>query len=133
MEKPATVDEYIASFPPEIQRVLQEIRRTIRAAAPEAEEVISYQMPAFKQNGVLVYYAAFKDHVSLFPTGSGVEVFKDELAPYRTSKGTVQFPLDKPLPIDLIKRIIEFRVKENLSRTGKKGHPRKKSVSSRNP
>ena len=128
MQEHVSVDEYISSFPSDIQRVLQEIRRTIRSAAPEAEEVISYQMPAFKLNGVLVYYAAFNDHVSLFPTGSGIKAFKDELASYKTSKGTVQFPLDKPLPLDLIKRIVEFRVKEDREKATPKGHRRAKGA-----
>ncbi len=124
MKKPASVDEYNQSFPEEIQALLQEVRQTIRSAAPQAEEGISYQMPAFKLNGILVYYAAFKDHISLFPTASGIEAFKDELAGYQTSKGTIQFPLDKPLPLDLIRRIVQFRVKESLERSSQK-HGRK--------
>ena len=124
MEKHAAVDKYIRSFPPDVQRTLQQIRQTIRSAAPEAEETISYQMSAFKLNGVLVYYAAFKDHVSLFPTGSGIEAFKAELASYKTSKGTVQFPLDKPVPLDLVRRIVELRVKEDREKAAPKGHRR---------
>jgi uncharacterized protein YdhG (YjbR/CyaY superfamily) len=108
-----TIDQYIATFPPNIQTILQQIRQTIHEAAPEAEQTISYQMPAFKQNGVLVYFAAFKDHISFFPTGSGVEAFKDKLSSYKTSKGTIQFPLDKPVPLDLVKEIVRFRVSEN--------------------
>ena len=110
-----TIDEYIAIFPKNIQATLQEMRQGVKEAAPQAEEVISYQMPAFKQNGILVYFAALKNHISFFPTSSGVAAFKEELAGCVTSKGTVQFPLDKPLPIELVKRIVRFRVKENLS------------------
>ncbi len=124
MNKPASVDEYIQSFPSDIQAILQEVRQVIRSAAPQAEEGISYQMPAFKLNGILVYYAAFKDHISLFPTASGVEAFKDEVTGYQTSKGTIQFPLDRPLPLDLIRRIVQFRVKESLERSSQK-HGRK--------
>ncbi len=124
MNKPASVDEYIQSFPKEIQAILEEVRQVIRSAAPQAEEGISYQMPAFKLNGILVYYAAFKDHISLFPTASGVEAFKDEVTGYQTSKGTIQFPLDRPLPLDLIRRIVQFRVKESLERSSQK-HGRK--------
>jgi uncharacterized protein YdhG (YjbR/CyaY superfamily) len=113
---PKDIDEYIARFPPEIQRLLTNIRVTVRAAAPEAQETISYQMPAFALNGILVYFAAFKNHIGFFPTGAGVEAFKDELAAYATSKGTVRFPLDKPIPFDLISRIVTLRVKQNQER-----------------
>ncbi len=112
-----TIDEYIATFPPNIQAILQQIRQTIHETAHNAEETISYQMPAFKQNGVLVYFAAFKDHIGFFPTGSGVEAFKDKLSAYKTSKGTIQFRLDKPVPLDLIKEIVQFRVNENQKKT----------------
>jgi uncharacterized protein YdhG (YjbR/CyaY superfamily) len=115
-KQPKTIDEYIKSFPPDVQDILQKIRRTIRTAAPEAEETISYQIPAFKQNGILVYFAAFKKHVGFFPTSSGINAFQKDLAPYKTSKGTVQFPLEKPIPYDLIKKIVMFRVKENLEK-----------------
>jgi uncharacterized protein YdhG (YjbR/CyaY superfamily) len=110
------VDEYIKTFPKDIQTILEEMRQTIREAAPEAEETISYQMPVFKQKGVLVWYAAFKDHIGFFPTALGVEAFKDELSGYAISKGTIQFPLDKPIPIDLMKRIVKFRLKQNLEK-----------------
>jgi uncharacterized protein YdhG (YjbR/CyaY superfamily) len=103
-----TIDEYIATFPPNIQAILQQIRATIHKAAPDAEETISYQMPAFKQNGVLVYFAAFKNHIGFFPTAQGIEAFKDKLAAYKTSKGTVRFPYDKPLPLDLIAEIARW-------------------------
>lgn len=111
-----TIDEYIATFPPNIQTLLQQIRATIHKAAPEAEETISYNMPAFKQNGVLVYFAAFKNHIGFFPTAQGVEAFKDKLAAYKTSKGTIQFPLDQPLPLELIDEIVRLRVKTNTSK-----------------
>jgi uncharacterized protein YdhG (YjbR/CyaY superfamily) len=111
-ETPTNIDEYIAAQPKEVQPLLQKIRATINESAPQAKETISYQMPAFKQNGILVYFAAFKDHISFFPTGSAVEAFKDRLSAYKTSKGTIQLPLDEPLPLDLIKEIVLFRVKE---------------------
>jgi uncharacterized protein YdhG (YjbR/CyaY superfamily) len=107
------IDEYIAGFPENIQDILQNLRRVIHEAAPEAQETISYGMPAFRQNGILVYFAAFKDHVGFFPTSSGVSAFTRELAAYDTAKGTVRFPLDKPLPVNLIKKIVKFRVQEN--------------------
>jgi uncharacterized protein YdhG (YjbR/CyaY superfamily) len=111
-----TVDEYIESFPKEIQATLRELRQAIKEAAPQAEETISYQMPAFKQNGILVYFAAFKKHIGFFPTASGVEAFKDKLSAYETSKGTIRFPTDQPLPLELVKEIVRFRVKENLDK-----------------
>lgn len=92
------------------------MRKIIREAAPEAEEKIAYRMPAYAQNGPLVYFAAFKDHISLFPAGSPMESFPEDLSVYRTSKGTLQFPLDKPLPYDLIRKIVRFRVAENLKK-----------------
>ncbi len=111
-----TIDEYIEFFPKEIQATLRDLRQAIREAAPQAEEAISYQMPAFKQNGILVYFAAFKSHIGFFPTSSGVEAFKEKLSAYETSKGTVRFPIDKPLPLELVKEIVRFRVKENLDK-----------------
>ena len=108
-----TIDEYIETFPTDIQSILEEIRQTIREAAPEAVEAISYQMPTFKLNGNLVHFAAHKNHIGFYPTPSGVEAFKKELAPYKSSKGSVQFPLDKPIPFDLVKKIVIVRVKEN--------------------
>jgi uncharacterized protein YdhG (YjbR/CyaY superfamily) len=115
---PTSIDDYISRFPPEIQTKLQELRNTIHAAAPEAVETISYQMPAFEQNGVLVYFAAFKNHLSFFPTGSGRAAFGKELEKYPGGKGTVQFPLDSPLPLELITRIVKFRVEENKKKKG---------------
>jgi len=116
----STIDEYIAAFPKDIQEKLEKLRQTIRKAAPEAEEVISYQMPALKLHGILVYFAAFKNHIGFFPTASGVEAFKEELASYETTKGTVRFPLYRPLPLPLIGKIVRFRAKENLQRDLKK-------------
>jgi uncharacterized protein YdhG (YjbR/CyaY superfamily) len=113
---PKDIDEYIAGFPPEIQDKLQKIRTTIGKAAPKAEEKISYQIPAFAQCGNLVYFGAFKTHISFFPTSSATREFKEELSSYATSKGTVQFPLDKPIPLGLISRIVKFRLKENLAK-----------------
>lgn len=113
---PANIDEYIAAQPREVQPLLQKIRVAIHEAAPEAQETISYQMPAFKQNGTLVYFAAFKDHISFFPTGSGVEAFKDRVSAYKTGKGTIQLSLDESLPLDLIKEIVRFRVKETSAK-----------------
>lgn len=117
-----STDEYIAQFPADIQARLQEIRSVIRAAAPEAKEKISYGMPAFDQNGVIVYFAAFKDHLSFFPTGSGRAAFGPELDKYPGGKGTVQLSLTEPLPVDLITQIVKYRVDENL----KKAKTRKK-------
>jgi uncharacterized protein YdhG (YjbR/CyaY superfamily) len=111
-----TIDEYIESFPNDIQATLSELRQAVREAAPQAQEAISYQMPAFKQNGILVYFAAFKTHIGFFPTASGVETFKEKLSAYETSKGTIRFPIDKPLPLELVKEIVRFRVKENLDK-----------------
>ena len=108
-----TIDEYISAFPEEVQTLLFKIRNVIKETAPEAEEKISYQMPAFFQKGVLVYFGAFKDHIGFFPTGNGVEAFLEEVSEYKTSKGTIQFPYNKPIPYDLIKRIVLYRVKEN--------------------
>jgi uncharacterized protein YdhG (YjbR/CyaY superfamily) len=120
---PATIDQYIEGFPEEIQIILSKIRAAVKKAAPMAVERISYQIPAFYFNGNLVYFAAFKNHIGFFPTSSGVAAFQKELAKYKTTKGTIQFPLDKPLPLDLIKQIVKFRVKEN---TPKKADSKKK-------
>jgi uncharacterized protein YdhG (YjbR/CyaY superfamily) len=112
-----TIDEYIATFPKDVQIILEELRRTIKASAPSGKEAISYQMPTFKLNGNLVHFAAWKNHVGFYPSGpSAIEAFKKELAPFKQAKGTVQFPLDKPIPFDLIKKMVRFRVKENLSK-----------------
>ena len=113
---PSNIDEYISNFPYQIQKKLEELRATIKKAAPEAEEKISYQMPAFNLKGILVYFAAYTNHIGFYPTSSGVDAFKKELSSFKSSKGTIQFPIDKPLPLDLIKKIVIFRIKENLKR-----------------
>ncbi|HLN45695.1 MAG TPA: DUF1801 domain-containing protein [Candidatus Sulfotelmatobacter sp.] len=111
-----TVDEYIAAYPKKIQYILEELRQVIREAAPKAEETISYQIPAFKLNGNLVWFAAFKNHIGFYPTASGIEAFKEKLVDYDVSKGTVRLPLNKSIPYDLIREIVRFRVQENLSK-----------------
>ena len=113
---PKTIDEYIAGFPESIQAILQKIRMTIHEAAPDAEETISYQMPTFRLKGNLVHFAAFKEHIGFYPTPTGTEKFQRELSPYKGAKGSVRFPLDRPIPFALIGRIVKFRVKENLAR-----------------
>lgn len=113
---PQTIDEYIAGFPDDVQQILQQIRQTIHAAAPDAQEAISYQMPTFKLRGNLVHFAAYKKHIGFYPAPVGIEAFKDELAPYASSKGTVQFPLNQPIPFDLISKITAFRVQQNLEK-----------------
>ena len=110
------VDEYISSFPEKIQAILQEMRRVVKETAPNAEETISYKMPTFKQNGILLYFAAFKTHISVFPTGEGVEAFKKELKGYNTSKGTIHFPFDKPIPYDLVRKIVRHRIEINAGK-----------------
>jgi uncharacterized protein YdhG (YjbR/CyaY superfamily) len=112
----STIDDYIASFPKEIQKILADLRKTIRSAAPEAEERISYQMPAFWQNGILVYFAAYENHIGFYPTARGILAFKKELARFECSKGTVRFAINKPLPLDLIRRIVKYRVGENVQK-----------------
>jgi len=113
---PTTVDEYIAAFPPEVQRILQRVRRVARAAAPEAREVISYRMPALKQNGVLVYFAAFKNHIGLYPPITGDADIAKAVAPYAGEKGNLRFPFDEPIPYDLIARITALRLKQDLAK-----------------
>lgn len=121
-----SVAAYIASFPPATRRQLSAIRKTIKAAAPKAEELISYQMPAYKYKGVLVYFAAFEKHIGFYATPTGHSAFKKELSKYKTGKGSVQFPLTEPLPLDLVKRIVLFRVKENDAKALKKPANNKK-------
>jgi len=118
---PKNIDEYIAGFPPEIQEILQKIRLTIRKAAPKAEEAIKYMMPTFTLNGNLVHFAAFKNHIGFYPAPKGIEAFKDELAAYELSKGTIRFPLDKPIPYTLIGKIVKLRVTQNLEKSAAKG------------
>jgi uncharacterized protein YdhG (YjbR/CyaY superfamily) len=116
-----TIDEYISQFPPAIREKLRTIRKVIKEAAPEAEEKISYQMPTFALHGNLVYFAAFKDHIGFYPLPGGIDEFKRELSEYAVGKGSIRFPLDKPLPIELIARIVKFRVAENIKKAeGKK-------------
>ena len=111
-----TVDEYLAAFPIKTKRILKEFRKTIKQTAPQAEEVISYNMPAFKLNGMLVWYAAYKKHIGFYPTSSPIKVFKEELVDYKTSKGAIQFPIEKAMPVVLIKKIVKFRINENLEK-----------------
>ena len=113
---PKDIEEYIASFPKDIQEILEKLRTTIRKAAPDAEEIINYQIPTFTLKGNLVHFAAFKKHIGFYPTPKGIEVFKKELSAYEGAKGSVKFPLDKPIPFDLISKIVTYRVKENLER-----------------
>jgi uncharacterized protein YdhG (YjbR/CyaY superfamily) len=115
-----TIDEYIATFPKQIQDILQELRQTIRESAPQAQEAISYQIPTFKLNGNLVHFGAFKDHIGFFPTSSGVAAFRKELSKYEISRGTIRFPLDKPIPFDLVRKIVKYRVTENLQKRAKR-------------
>jgi uncharacterized protein YdhG (YjbR/CyaY superfamily) len=116
----STIDEYIATFPKDVQAILEEVRATIKTCVPEAEEKISYQMPTFALNGNLVHFAAFKNHIGFYPTPSGIQAFKDELSIYANAKGSVQFPIGKPMPLELIRKIVKFRVAENLAKAGKR-------------
>ena len=119
--KPNSIDEYIAGFPKETQKILEQIRTTIKKAAPGGEESISYAIPTFTFRGHhLIYFAGYKNHIGLYPVPRGNEVFKKELSDYKGGKGTVQFPLDKPMPLNLITKIVKFRIKENLEKAGKK-------------
>ena len=118
--KPTNIDAYIAGFPANVQALLQEVRSTVHKAAPDAEELISYQMPAFRQNGILVYFAAYKNHIGFYPTASGIRAFQKEIAKYKNSKGAVQFPIDQPLPLSLITKMVKFKLKENNEKAKKK-------------
>ncbi len=120
----SSMDEYIATFPEGIQKILQELRATIKAAAPQAEEKISYQMPTFFLKGNLVHFAAHKSHIGFYPTPSGIQAFERELSNFESAKGSVQFPLDQPMPLDLISRIVKFRVAENLKKAEMKSRKR---------
>lgn len=111
-----TIDEYVASFPAETQKLLEEMRATIKKAAPQAEEKISYQMPTFYLKGNLVHFAAHKNHIGFYPAPSGITAFESELSKYASSKGAVQFPMDKPLPLKLVAKIVKFRAAENLKK-----------------
>jgi len=108
-----TIDDYIKTFPNKTQKILETMRQTIRKAAPQAIEAISYQIPTFRLNGNLVHFAAYKNHIGFYPTSSGTKAFKKELSQYKGAKGSVQFPLDEPIPYDLVKKIVRFRLKEN--------------------
>jgi uncharacterized protein YdhG (YjbR/CyaY superfamily) len=112
----STIDEYIGGFPADIQKLLQEMRAVIHAAAPEAKEIISYQMPTFELEGNLVYFAAAKHHIGFYPTSSGIRHFQERLAGYKGAKGSVQFPYTQPIPYDLVSEIVKFRVQENLAK-----------------
>ncbi len=112
--RPTTIDEYIAGFPEPVQEILKRLREIVRTAAPDATERISYAMPGYYLNGPLVYFAAFKRHIGFYAAGASMEAFKEELAPYKQSKGTIQFPLDRPIPYALIERLVRFRVTQNL-------------------
>ncbi|HSY61728.1 MAG TPA: DUF1801 domain-containing protein [Cytophaga sp.] len=120
MQKAENIDEYIASFPKETQELLYQMRTIISKAAPVAEEVISYGMPAFKMHTVLVYFAGYKNHIGFYPTSSGIREFQEQISGYKNSKGAVQFPLDKPLPVKLIKEITIFRLKEDIAKAAMK-------------
>jgi uncharacterized protein YdhG (YjbR/CyaY superfamily) len=113
-DSPTTIDEYIAQFPEDMQQLMVKLRTVIKESAPEATEKISYGMPAFYLNGNLVYFGAHKNHIGFYPTPSGIEAFKEELSAYKGSKGAVQFPLDEPMPYELISKIVKFRVAENI-------------------
>ncbi len=118
--KPESIDEYIAGFPEDIKGILQEIRTLIQKTIPEATEKISYGMPTFYLNGNLVHFAAYKNHIGFYPTPSGLEAFKEEVSKYKHSKGAVQFPIDKPMPLELIVQIVKYRRLINLEKPVKK-------------
>jgi uncharacterized protein YdhG (YjbR/CyaY superfamily) len=125
--KPETIDEYISLYPLEVQELLQRVRMVINKAAPEAMEAIKYQLPTFVLNGNLVHFGAFKNHIGFYPAPSGISVFKQELSVYESGKGSIQFPMDKEIPFDLIGRIVQFRVQENLDKMKSKGKKSSKS------
>jgi uncharacterized protein YdhG (YjbR/CyaY superfamily) len=115
-----SVDEYILQFPPEVQEILQKLRKVIKESAPEAEEKISWQMPTFVLHGNLVHFAAHKNHIGFYPAPSGIDAFEDELSEYRGGKGTLKFPIKKPLPYDVISKIVKLRVDENIKKAEEK-------------
>ncbi|HPG40091.1 MAG TPA: DUF1801 domain-containing protein [bacterium] len=117
--KPQTIDDYISLFPTQVREILQNLRQIIRQNAPEAVETMSYQIPTFNLNGNLVHFAAFKTHIGFYPAPSGIAAFREELADYKFAKGSVQFPIDEPLPLELIGRIVRFRVEENVQKKKK--------------
>ena len=116
MDQSTVIDDYIAKYPEEIQKILKELREVIRETAPEASEKISYQMPTFYLNGNLVHFAVNKNHIGFYPAPSGIEAFEEALKPYKYSKGAIQFPFDRPIPYDLIRSIVKLRVAENLNK-----------------
>jgi uncharacterized protein YdhG (YjbR/CyaY superfamily) len=120
----ASIDEYIAACSPDVRSILENIRATIAAAAPDAQELISYRMPAFAQNGILVYFAAFKTHIGLYPPISGDAKLEKAISPYAGPKGNLKFPLARPIPYDLIKRIVRFKLKQNLAKATARGRTR---------
>ena len=124
-QPPKDIDEYIARFPTDVQAILEKVRATIRMAAPEAKETISYQMPAFKQHGILVYFAGWKNHIGLYPPVSGDKALEKAVARYAGPKGNLQFPLDEPIPYDLIERIVRLRVKQDAAKAAAKRKKRK--------
>ncbi len=121
-QQPTTIDEYIADFPPNVRQLLEKVRATIRKSAPDAEEAIKYQIPTFVLNGNLIHFAGWNNHIGLYPGSKPIEVFEDELAKYEISKGTVKFPLDKPIPFGLIGKITKYCVKRNLATKRPKKH-----------
>lgn len=116
MQTYSNIDEYISNFPEDVQKILEKIRQTIKKTAPEATEAIAYGLPTFKQNGNVVHFGAYKNHIGFYPAPMGIEKFKKETAPYEAGKGTLQFELDKPIPYELITRIVKFRVEQNLAK-----------------
>jgi uncharacterized protein YdhG (YjbR/CyaY superfamily) len=116
----ASIDDYISTFTPEVQEKLETLRKVINESAPEAEEKISYQMPTFALHGNLVHFAAYKNHIGFYPAASGIEAFKHELSEYKGAKGSIQFPIDKPIPYQLISRIVKYRTAENIKQAENK-------------
>jgi uncharacterized protein YdhG (YjbR/CyaY superfamily) len=121
----STIDEYIIQFSPEVQEILQTLRTVIKEAAPDATEKINYQMPTFDLHGNLVHFAAYKNHIGFYPAASGIDAFKHELSEYKGAKGSVQFPIEKPLPYELISKIVKFRVAENIKKAADKSKKKK--------
>ena len=117
---PATINEFISGLPKDTQKIMQQIRSTIKKAAPDAEETIKYGIPTFVLHGNLVHFSAYKNHIGFYPAPSGIEVFRKELSVYEGAKGSVKFPITEPIPYDLITKIVQFRVKENIQKAGSK-------------
>jgi uncharacterized protein YdhG (YjbR/CyaY superfamily) len=129
--KPTDINDYISKFPPDVQVILEKVRETIRRAAPEAKETISYMMPAFRQHGILVYFAAWEKHIGMYPPISGDKTLEKAIARYAGPKGNLQFPLDEPIPYDLIEKLVKLRVKQDSAKAAEKR--KKKSQNSRKP